>query len=347
MAKTNFSGPITAGKIANTTGVLPSVDVRNTGFVTMGQSFAFDFTLLAADADSIATAASNPAGQGAGALTLTNTVDGTAASGSFVLPGNGVGSVAGDAGALAGEPGVAKVCIGSTGNDTGINFTIIGTDLFGNTQTEGAITGPNATAGTDVQSTLLYRTITSIVASGTLTGNITVGYSYIGVASQAIYQLKSNYNAYTNGETPATSNKNLANNVNIPARSRIVNWRVHIPIAFNMAGASTIGFGTTSFNNANTPTLDVDYFSVATAASLKTIATLNYADDFGTITAAQAENYADVSHSDLDAAIGNSLVGLDKEVIMFVNTAAGAAPTAGDALITVEYLQSVNNVRSN
>ena len=347
MAKTNFSGPITAGKIQNTTGVLPSVDVRNTGFVTMGQSFAFDFTLLAADADSIATAAANPAGQGAGALTLTNTVDGTAASGSFVLPGNGVGSVAGDAGALAGEPGVAKVCIGSTGDDTGITFTIIGTDLFGNVQTEGAITGPGAAAGADVQSASLYQTITSVVSNGTLTGNITVGYSYVGVASQAIYQLKSNYNAYTNGETPATSNKNLANNVNIPARSRIVNWRVHIPIAFNMAGASTIGFGTTSFNNANTPTLDVDYFSVATAASLKTIATLNYADDFGTITAAQAENYADVSHSDLDAAIGNSLVGLDKEVIMFVNTAAGAAPTAGDALITVEYLQSVNNVRSN
>jgi hypothetical protein len=347
MAKTNFSGPITAGKIQNTTGVLPSVDVRNTGFVTMGQSFAFDFTLLAIDADGIATAAANPAGQGAGALTLTNTVDGTAASGSFVLPGNGIGSVAGDAGALAGEPGVAKVCIGSTGNDTGINFTIIGTDLFGNVQTEGAITGPNAAANTDVQSTLLYRTITSVVASGTLTGNITIGYSYVGVASQAIYQLKSKYNVVPNGETPATSNKNLANNINIPARSRIVNWRVHLPIAFNMAGASTIGFGTSSANVTGVPTIDVDYFSVATAASLKTIATLNYADDFGTITAAQAENYADVSHSDLDAAIGNSLVGLDKEVIMFVNTAAGAAPTAGDALITVEYLQSVNNVRSN
>jgi len=259
----------------------------------------------------------------------------------------GVGATGTVSGALGGVAGAAKVCIGSTGNDTGINFTITGTDIFGNVQTEGAITGPNAGAGTDVQSASLYQTITSVVASGTLTGNITVGYSYIGVASQAIYQLKSNYNAYTNGETPATSNKNLANNVNIPARSRIVNWRVHIPIAFNMAGASTIGFGTTSFNNANTPTLDVDYFSVATAASLKTIATLNYADDFGTITAAQAENYADVSHSDLDAAIGNSLVGLDKEVIMFVNTAAGAAPTAGDALITVEYLQSVNNVRSN
>ena len=345
MAKTNFSGPITAGKINNTTGFTPSQNVRNTGFVVMGQSFGFDSALLAVDADSIATAASNPAGQGAGALTLTNTVDGTAASGSFVMPS--VGATGTVSGALGGVAGAAKVCIGSTGDDTGITFTIIGTDIFGNVQTEGAITGPGAAANADVQSTGLYQTITSVVSNGTLTGNITIGYSYIGVASQAIYQLKSNYNAYTNGETPATSNKNLANNVNIPARSRIVNWRVHLPIAFNMAGASTIGFGTTSFNNANTPTLDVDYFSPSNAASLKTIATLNYADDFGTILAAQAENYADVSHSDLDAAIGNSLVGIDKEVIMFVNTAAGAAPTAGDALITVEYLQSVNNVRSN
>ena len=345
MAKTNFSGPITAGKINNTTGFTPSVDVRNTGFVTMGQSYAFDFNLLAADADSIATAGSNPAGQGAGALTLTNTVDGTAASGSFVLPGAGLTGIA--SGAQGGVAGAAKVCIGSTGNDTGRTFTIIGTDIFGNVQTEGAITGPGAAAGADVQSTGLYKTITSIVSNNTLVGAITVGYSYVGVASQAIYQLKTNYNAFPNGETPATSNKNLANNINIPARSRIVDWRVHLPLAFNMAGASTIGFGTTSFNNANTPTLDVDYFSPSDAANLKARATLNYAEDFGTISAPQAENYADVSSSDLDAAIGNSIVGIDKEVIMFVNTAAGAAPTSGDAIITVEYLQSVNSVRGN
>jgi len=346
MAKTNFSGPITAGKINNTTGFTPSVDVRNTGFVSMGQSYAFDFNLLAADADSIATAGSNPAGQGAGALTLTNTVDGTAASGSFVLPG--VGATGTVSGALGGVAGTGKVCIGSTGNDTGITFTIIGTDIFGNTQTENAITGPNAAANTDVQSTLLYKTITSVtLVGGAATGNITIGYSYIGVASQAIYQLKSNYNAVPNNETPLTSNKNLANNINIPARSRIVNWRVHLPLAFNMAGASTIGFGTTSFNNANVPTIDVDYFSPSNGASLKTAATLNYAEDFGTILAAQAENYADVSSSDLDAAIGNSIAGIDKEVIMVVNTAAGASPTVGDAIITVEYLQSVNSVRSN
>ena len=340
MAKTNFSGPITAGKINNTTGVLPSVDVRNTGFVTMGQSFAFDFTLLAADADSIATAAANPAGQGAGALTLTNTVDGTAASGSFVLPGNGVGSVAGDAGALAGQPGIGKVAITSTGNENGITFTVTGTDLFGNTQTEGAITGPNGAA--TVQSTSLYRTVTSIVTNGALTGNVRVGFTCVTTGTEAVYQLKSNYNVVPNGETPATRNKNLANNINIPARSRIVNWRVHLPIAFNMAGASTIGFGTSSANVTGVPTIDVDYFSVATAASLKTIATLNYADDFGTITAVQSENYVDVSHADTPATSP-----IDKEILMVVNTAAGAAPTAGDAIITVEYLQSVNSVRSN
>ena len=345
MAKTNFSGPITAGKINTTTGVLPSQNVRNTGFVTMGQSYAFDFNLLKVLADSVATAGSNPAGQGAGALTLTNTVDGTAASGSFVLPGAGLTGIA--SGAQGGVAGAAKVCIGSTGNDTGITFTIIGTDIFGNSQTEGAITGPNATAGTDVQSTGLYKTITSVTSNGALTGAITIGYSYVGVASQAIYQLKTNYNSYTNGETPLTSNKNLANNINIPARSRIVDWRVHLPIAFNMAGASTIGFGTTSFNVANFPSLDVTYFSPSDTANLKARATLNYAEDFGTISAPQAENYADVSSSDLDAAIGNSIAGIDKEVIMVVNTAAGAAPTVGDCIITVEYLQSVNSVRNN
>ena len=345
MAKTNFSGPITAGKINTTTGVVPSQNVRNTGFVTMGQSYAFDFNLLKVLADSVATAASNPAGQGAGLLTLTNTVDGTAENGSFVMPGAGLTGIA--SGAQGGVAGAAKVCIGSTGNDTGITFTIIGTDIYGNTQTEGAITGPGAAAGADVQSTGLYKTVLSITSNGTLTGNITVGYSYVGVASQAIYQLKTNYNSFTNGETPLTSNKNLANNINIPARSRIVDWRVHLPLAFNMAGASTIGFGTTSFNNANTPTLDVDYFSPSDAANLKARATLNYAEDFGTISAAMAENYADVSRSDIDAAIGNSIAGIDKEVIMVVNTAAGAAPTAGVAIITVEYLQSVNSVRNN
>ena len=338
MAKTNFSGPITAGKINNTTGVLPSVDVRNTGFVTMGQSFAFDFTLLAADADSIATAAANPAGQGAGALTLTNTVDGTAASGSFVLPGNGVGSVAGDAGALAGQPGIGKVAITSTGNENGITFTVTGTDLFGNTQTEGAITGPNGAA--TVQSTSLYRTVTSIVTNGALTGNVRVGFTCVTTGTEAVYQLKSNYNVVPNGETPATRNKNLANNINIPARSRIINWRLHLGLALNQGGNCTFGFGTSSANNAGTPTIDLDYFTPATASLKQAVGTLDYAGGMGTLTAVQAQNFQDVSHADTGGFI-------DKEILLRVVTAAGTAATAGDGIITVEYAQSVNSVRSN
>ena len=338
MAKTNFSGPITAGKINTTTGVLPSVDVRNTGFVTMAQSFAYDFNLFAVDDDGIATAAANQAGQAAGLMNLTNTVDGTAASGSFVLPGNGIGSVAGDTGALAGVPGIGKVAITSTGNDSGRTFTIVGTDLFGNTQTEGAITGPNGAA--TVQSTSLYRTVTSIVTNGALTGNVRVGFTCVTTGTEAVYQLKSNYNVVPNGETPATRNKNLANNINIPARSRIINWRLHLGLALNQGGNCTFGFGTSSANNAGTPTIDLDYFTPATASLKQAVGTLDYAGGMGTLTAVQAQNFQDVSHADTGGFI-------DKEILLRVVTAAGTAATAGDGIITVEYAQSVNSVRSN
>jgi len=43
MATTNFSGPITAGNIRNTTGTTVGSDVKNTGQVLMSQSFSFTF----------------------------------------------------------------------------------------------------------------------------------------------------------------------------------------------------------------------------------------------------------------------------------------------------------------
>ena len=43
MATTNFSGPITAGNIRNTTGTTVGTDVKNTGQVLMSQSFSFTF----------------------------------------------------------------------------------------------------------------------------------------------------------------------------------------------------------------------------------------------------------------------------------------------------------------
>ena len=51
MATTNFSGPITAGNIRNTTGIIVGTDVKNTGQVLMSQSFSFTFATEGAATD--------------------------------------------------------------------------------------------------------------------------------------------------------------------------------------------------------------------------------------------------------------------------------------------------------
>ena len=44
MATTNFSGPITAGQIRNTTGTTVGTNIANVGFVSMAQSVIVDIT---------------------------------------------------------------------------------------------------------------------------------------------------------------------------------------------------------------------------------------------------------------------------------------------------------------
>ena len=44
MATTNFSGPITAGQIRNTTGTTVGTNIANVGFVSMAQSVKVDIT---------------------------------------------------------------------------------------------------------------------------------------------------------------------------------------------------------------------------------------------------------------------------------------------------------------
>ena len=45
MANTNFSGPISAGNIRNTTGTTLGTNVKNTGQVVMSQSIMIDHAL--------------------------------------------------------------------------------------------------------------------------------------------------------------------------------------------------------------------------------------------------------------------------------------------------------------
>jgi hypothetical protein len=64
-----------------------------------------------------------------------------------------------------------RISFTSGGADTGITFTITGTDVNGNTQSS-TVTGASGAAA---YSTLSYKTITSIIASGATATTLTVG----------------------------------------------------------------------------------------------------------------------------------------------------------------------------
>lgn len=64
-----------------------------------------------------------------------------------------------------------RVIFTSSGNDTGITFTVTGTSNTGNTRSE-VVTGANAGAASTV---LSYKTITSVVASGAAAGTVSIG----------------------------------------------------------------------------------------------------------------------------------------------------------------------------
>jgi hypothetical protein len=70
-----------------------------------------------------------------------------------------------------------RVQVSSTGADTGVIFTIVGTDRYGNVQV-GTVTG--VTNGSPIGSALDFLTVTAVSASAGTAGNITVGTSGVG-----------------------------------------------------------------------------------------------------------------------------------------------------------------------
>lgn len=75
-----------------------------------------------------------------------------------------------------------RVLVTSDDDDTGITFTITGTDRYGRVQTE-VLTGPD-TAGVYTEKDFL--TVTNIATSGATTGNIIVGTNGIGSTAPLI-----------------------------------------------------------------------------------------------------------------------------------------------------------------
>jgi len=328
MAKTNFSGPITSGNIRNTTGTTVGTNVRNIGFTEVSQTFPVDWSMFTFDDDSLVTiAGGGAAGTTAGTLTQVQ---------NYVMPNS-----------YGGVYGAAKVAINSSGVDTGITFTITGTDINGVSQTEAAITGPGA--GLTVQSANLYKTVTSIVTSGTLTGNVKIGYDGAVTTTQVFWPCRSNFNVDPQGQTATSVNSgelldaaNLANNIVIPKNSRVTYIRGIVPanLVFDFGGATTFGFGTTSFNNAGSVTFDEDYFSLSATANAKSAAFYDTLTDFGNVSAAMYTNHLNVSNA--DSGSGTATGEIDKELMLVMNIANGTTATAGEMLIVCNYLQQVN-----
>jgi hypothetical protein len=130
-----------------------------------------------------------------------------------------------------------RIIITSAGNDTGIHFTIVGTNSSGMPVTE-ALTGASGGAA---QSYYDWLTITSITPSGNTAGNVTVGTN--GVASTRPMMLDTYGFAQTSIQVDVTGTVNATvqqtlDDCNGAAGFAAVNWVAH-PDTTNLVGLST------------------------------------------------------------------------------------------------------------
>ena len=239
MAKTNFSGPITTGPIQVNTGTTVGTNVRDASFVLNKMSFPFDFNyfIVTTDANKLAVTGSNGV-----ATTSVTFVDLTTAN----VPGIT---------AIGGFQAASTITLTSLWDDSALTASITGTDVLGNAQTED-LTMANAGVASSVKT---YKTVTAISVSGAGTvGTLEVGILEAGLTSWA---LRSLFNADPLAQTSTTVAKNLANNIVIPAFSRITNINMIVTTAFDTAGFDCqLGANVAQAAGATLNSHDLDYF---------------------------------------------------------------------------------------
>ena len=89
----------------------------------------------------------------------------------------------GTAAAFADTTGKRASVTSAGGDESDKSFTIVGTDMSGNAQTE-VITGPAASS--TVISTKTFRTIQSITPNSNTTGSVTLGFSGVGITTTGV-----------------------------------------------------------------------------------------------------------------------------------------------------------------
>ena len=342
MARTNFSGPINEGSVQQTlnkTGAANSYvwDVnavtgrnRNVGFVKASQSFYFDHssvTLVSAGAATIAAAA-RPA---TGVMVLTADA---ATIGSTLSP------------AINGNRSAAQIGITSAADDTDKTLVITGTDIYGCTQTESRVMVSGG-----VQLTLKnFSSISSAQVTTTIgganaqaAGNVSLG---IIATNKITVLLQSDYNGLPgvgfgatgyqpNGVYGSTVTNNLANNITIPKFSRITNISMIQTEAYGQTFSIEFG-GNVNTDGSNTNTHDIDMFTTS-SADLKAVGQYNLGGAGGAgglVPAGNGGNILNVSNSDT--------LPFTSDKLMTATVDLGAAVTAGESYIIVDYLQAVN-----
>jgi hypothetical protein len=309
MARTNFAGPINEGSVQQNTGTefTPS-KTRNVGFVTSTQSFYFDYTSInfTADDNRFFTASTSTGAQ----TLLTTEVSGIS---------------------INGNRHAMTISFSSAGNDSGAGttVTVVGTDVFNQAQTE---TLTLATAGNHVQTAAAFNTLSTVTFSAAPLGaGCKCG---LLVEDTVTFLCQSPFNGYPLGQTSTSVDKNLANNINIPAWSRITGLRWLNVVAFDPT-TLLAQFGANQHTAADTWTLDMDYFAGETG-DIKALGHFNMPVDLDVATGSQTLNILNVSGSDTTPYENDKLL-----AITVLRT--GTAPTAGEAIIYVDYVQGVNN----
>ena len=312
MAKTNFSGPITVGRIRNTTGTTISDNVRNIAFVECHASFPVNHSnfTVTTDANKLAVTGSN--GAGTTSVTLvdsTQNVPGITSDGGFEM--------------------ASVITLTSAGNDSARTATITGTDVLGNTQTED-LTMANAGVAT---STKTFKTVTSIAIDGSGTADtLEVGVIETGLISM---QCRSTFNEYPLGQSSTSNDKNLANNIVIPKFSRINDIRFIVNEAFDTAGFDMqIGANVAQASGSLTNSLDLDYFAGDSDNDVKAIASHHIPTGMDQ-TLAQMKNCLNVSDDDAS--------GFEMDKVVVISAKTDDALTAGEGVLNVYWTQQIND----
>jgi len=314
MAKTNFSGPITTGPIQVNTGTTIGSNVRDAAWVKNTMSFPFTYAQFAVttDANRLAITGSN----GAGTTDVTFVSDAVKANVSGIT-------------AVGGFQSASCITLNSGGNDSALTATITGTDVLGNVISEG-ITMGNAGSVTSVNT---YQTLTSITVSGAGTvGTLEVGVLLTARVSVACRSL---FNANPLSQTSSSTDKNLANNIVIPAWSRITDIELIVTTAFDTAGFDMqIGSNVAQAAGSLTNSFDHDYFAGDDDNDVKAVGNHHIPLYFDQ-SAAQMQNCLNVSDDDASG------YEMDKVVVMSAIT--DDVITAGNAVLNVEWLQKIND----